>query len=329
VRHTLVSYASYFSGLHFDPWLQCEQCRKRGIAPAGEFRGAEEDLQSKQTCRTCGYTFELGADEKKALHERTPTALIVTTADLKAAAVSDRLEESYLHAIGKIPVKIGEFGGRVVALCQTRQGSTHTQTVVSTLLGSDELKGNVKMVLPVGVAWGAKTDSQRVGDILVASKFVDAGHVRAGGNLEIRGDVRTSPLADTVNSFVCAAWPSNSETHFGESIRIPEHPRRPKAHVGTVISLPELIDDKKRATSLIEHHQIAPHKPIGGEMELYQIVAATGDHGVPWFLSKGISDYAGLAGAKNKEDQPLAAAAAAHFAGWLLRQSVLDEHLNA
>mmetsp|Transcript_11324 Transcript_11324/g.33894 ORF Transcript_11324/g.33894 Transcript_11324/m.33894 type:complete len:82 (-) Transcript_11324:120-365(-) len=78
----------------------------------------------------------------------------------------------------------------------------------------------------------------------------------------------------------------------------------------------------------LRHRQVAPHRPIGGEMELYQIVAAADDRGVPWLMSKAVCDYAGLAGAKNKDGQRLAAAAAAHFADWLLRQPVMDAILR-
>ena len=100
------------------------------------------------------------------------------------------------------------------------------------------------------------------------------------------------------------------------------------AHIGTVISLPNLIDDAEAAEKLLTHPQIAPHKPIGGEMELYQIADAAEATGKHWLLAKAICDFAGLDGPKTKDAQPLAAKAAADCAAWLLRQDVMDEHLG-
>ncbi len=124
---------------------------------------------------------------------------------------------------------------------------------------------------------------------------------------------------------LCTDWPRTSQTHFGRE-RIPEQ-HRPKAHVGTVLSLPMLLDSKKATEQLIKHPQIVPHKPIvGGEMELYQIADAAVDAKKDWLLAKAICDFAGLAGAKNKDDQPLAAAAAADFAEWLMRKDVIHSY---
>eukprot|EP00634_Sargassococcus_sp_CCMP2135_P011559 CAMPEP_0198654104 /NCGR_PEP_ID=MMETSP1467-20131203/7483_1 /TAXON_ID=1462469 /ORGANISM="unid. sp., Strain CCMP2135" /LENGTH=64 /DNA_ID=CAMNT_0044390083 /DNA_START=18 /DNA_END=212 /DNA_ORIENTATION=- len=64
-------------------------------------------------------------------------------------------------------------------------------------------------------------------------------------------------------------------------------------------------------------------------MELYQVAAAADARPVHWLFAKGISDYGGLAGEKNKDAQPLAAAAAVDFADWVLRQDAMDEHLLA
>jgi len=97
-----------------------------------------------------------------------------------------------------------------------------------------------------------------------------------------------------------------------------------------VLSLPTLIDDKEEATSWIHHKQIKEYKPIGGDMELYQVATAADEKKVRWLFVKGICDYGGLDGVDkevHRQDQPLAAAAAADFADWLLRQPVMDKHL--
>ena len=264
-----------------------------------------------------------------------PVVLIVTTAVTEMEAVLERLEkvsEGYPKAVGSIPVKIGKLGGRVVAVCKTEQGINDTYGVVDDLLRSDYLRDSVKLVFAVGFAWGAKPESgggnQRTGDVLVATKSFEAGHNRAGDDgTEMRGEVKTSPLVNSVNSLLCKDWPPESQTHFGTT-PIPVHPRRPKAHVGTVISLPTLFDGATSVKKLLTHPDIARHKPIGGDMELYQIVKVSNERGKRWLLAKSICDFAGLEGKIDKIDQPLAAAAAADFAVWLLKHEVLDNHLD-
>ena len=266
-----------------------------------------------------------------------PTVLLVTTADAEMAAVLDRLEnlQGYPESVGSFPVKIGKLGGRVVAVCKTEMGIIRTHRVVLDLLRSDYLKDSVKIVFSVGFAWGAKPESrggvrggnQRFGDVLVATKCIEAGHVRASdGDVEIRGTVKTSSLVDSVNSLLCEGWPDKSQTHFGQE-RIPDH--RSTAHVGTVISLPTLLDDKELTEKIIGHPQVVPHKPIvGGDMELYQIADAADAAGKSWLFAKAICDFAGLDGAKNNDAQPLAAAAAADFVDWLLCHDVMTTFLS-
>jgi len=130
--------------------------------PSGDFSWMQNDSPlNKQVCQRCGHVVEFLVDARAILRRQLPTVLIVTTANVERKAILDVLEEPCADAIGRIPVKLGKFGGRVVVVCQTQQGISHTQTVVSNLLGSNELKGNVKLVLPVGVAWGARPESRR------------------------------------------------------------------------------------------------------------------------------------------------------------------------
>ena len=63
-------------------------------------------------------------------------------------------------------------------------------------------------------------------------------------------------------------------------------------------------------------------------MELYQITDAAVGAKKGWLLAKAICDFAGLDGPKNKADQPAAAAVAAEFAVWALRQEAMDQFLN-
>ena len=201
-----------------------------------------------------------------------------------------------------------------------------TSSFAATILDS------VKLVLAVGFAWGARPVSQggdqRIGDVIVATKCINAGHSKAGSDGdEIRGMAQVTPLADTVNSMLCSDWPRESQTHFDQE-RIPEP--RPKAHIGTVISLPKLIDDAETALKLITHPQIEPLRPIGGDMELYQIAAAAVETGKHWLLVKGICDFAGLdGGPKMKDGQPLAVAVAVNLTEWLCKAEEVMAFLSS
>ena len=262
-----------------------------------------------------------------------PTLLIVTTADGEWKAVLDRLETPREVKIENIPVTIGKLGGRVAAVCKTEQGITQTYSVVLTLLRSDDLRDSVGLVFAIGFAWGAqpaapKSDDggegrtgQRIGDVLVAVGCISAGHNKAAnGQMEIRGPVQTTELADDVNfEELCRGWP-RSQRHEGDPIP-------PRVHVGTMISLPTLINDAETARSLIHNSKIEMYNPIGGDMELYQIAEAAVKTGKRWLLAKAICDFAGLDGPKTKHDQPVAAAAAADFADWLLRQDIMNNYL--
>mmetsp|Transcript_26859 Transcript_26859/g.82445 ORF Transcript_26859/g.82445 Transcript_26859/m.82445 type:complete len:100 (+) Transcript_26859:1052-1351(+) len=94
-----------------------------------------------------------------------------------------------------------------------------------------------------------------------------------------------------------------------------------------MVSLPELYNDADAAASWRDHAQTAPQKPIGGDMELFQVVRAANEHGVKWLEAKGISDYGGIK-PKTDRGQTLAAAAAVDFADWLLRESVMTAFVD-
>jgi len=95
------------------------------------------------------------------------------------------------------------------------------------------------------------------------------------------GAIPECPLANSVSPLLLKDWPRHSETAFGNAIRIPDVPRRQKVHVVTVTSLPAIFNNRTRALALLKHKQIKPHRPIGDEMELYQIAKAANAHILP------------------------------------------------
>eukprot|EP00634_Sargassococcus_sp_CCMP2135_P007435 CAMPEP_0198664762 /NCGR_PEP_ID=MMETSP1467-20131203/57439_1 /TAXON_ID=1462469 /ORGANISM="unid. sp., Strain CCMP2135" /LENGTH=101 /DNA_ID=CAMNT_0044401339 /DNA_START=268 /DNA_END=572 /DNA_ORIENTATION=+ len=95
-------------------------------------------------------------------------------------------------------------------------------------------------------------------------------------------------------------------------------------------SLPALFDDDgATASRLLNHAQLAPHKLIGGDVDASEIADATLEHRKHWLVVRGISDFPALvAGRKTTENETLAAAAAADFVDWLLRQKLIDRLLE-
>ena len=313
-----------FKGLYYGARLlcDCEKCLRAGIEPE-ELEW--DDQTPNKVSLPCGHIFHIGPDgdgkddiQSPAAKRRKvpqPTVLIVTTAGTEMDAVLKGLDRPHREeAVDEIPVVIGRLGGRVVAVAKTQQGICRTYGVVLRLLRSGDLRDSVKLVFAVGFAWGAKPaengGDQEIGDIIVADKLVAAGHVKIQHGKEIlRGDIQGASLARSVNDALCRNY-------------------RPRVHIGAVISFPKLIDDGGYASYWINHDEVKEHKPIGGEMELYQIADAANETGKLWFLAKGICDFAGLTGSKTKEAQQEAAKAAVDFTKWLLVQDVMNHYLG-
>jgi len=264
-----------------------------------------------------------------------PAVLLVTTADVEFDAVLHRLKPlNDDHAVpGRLAVSdllviLGKLAGRRVYVVQTKQSALGTYGVVWRLLA--ELKG-VKLVFPVGIAWGsdpARADKPRerqmIGDVLVADQCINAERVKVqNGRTELRGPITDSPLANTITYSLCREWPTNRRAWRAVSGR----PRLPRTHIGTIVSLATLYNDAGAASSWREHAQTKPHKVIGGDIELFQVVRAAEKHGVKWLFAKGISDYGGIK-PKTDDGQPLAAANAVDFADWLLRESVMTAFVD-
>lgn len=261
--------------------------------------------------------------------ERQGLVLIVTTAkvELEAVLLYMRVAETHPQHIEGYTVYFGSFSDRLAVVCQTRQGASETFQVVSSLLASPQLRNRVKLLLAVGIAWGSQPsgagpDGQLIGDILVAEKCISVASAKAvGGETHSRGPITECPIADRVNWILCRQWPAHFfDSWGGEQTRC--H-RPPKTHHGVMLSLPMLIDDEAYATTLLQRFAI--HNPIGGDMELYQIVRAATFYHVDWLCAKSISDFAGMDNHKDDAHQTYAATASADLAFWLLRQDPITD----
>jgi hypothetical protein len=90
--------------------------------------------------------------------------------------------------------------------------------------------------------------------------------------------------------------------------------------------MPTLLDDREETQKVLK--AVKDRKPIGGDMEVYQIVEAVQGLTQPkkWFAVKSICDFAGLI-PKNKDGQELAAATAADFMHFVMNEPHLFNDL--
>jgi len=268
-----------------------------------------------------------------ALPDPSPQILVVTTAAKELKAVLHRLrplrhdEAPGRLNIAGVSLTIGQLGGVPVAVCQTQQSATDTLIDVEDLLA--EL--DIDLVFVVGIAYGARpatddasAEGQLVGDILLANKCIDASHFRPSDETELPWKISGNPFLRKLTTNLVRNWPVDE--HLWHAV--PDRRRPPKVHIGALISAPTLFDDDgTRLSVLLEHLYIRSYKPLGGETELFQIATAAQTKNVDWICAKAVSDFGGRT-PKTDDGQELAAATAADFADWLLRQPIVAERVE-
>ncbi|MEM9151676.1 MAG: hypothetical protein AAGB19_14640 [Cyanobacteria bacterium P01_F01_bin.3] len=265
-----------------------------------------------------------------ALPEPPPKVLIVTTADEEHIAVLHRLAPLPGHktlrhmAIARIPLTVGELGGRAVLVCQTKRSNTDTFLVVSTLLGCPELKYAIKLAFAVGNAYGAHPataytaeEGQLMGDVLLADKCISFEQGVDDCCDVIHGD---GSLMHTLDSMLVRNWPKDEQAWR----KVPGRPRPPRVHIGPVVSAPILQD--YNVLDLLNHAQIHPHKPEGVAMEVYQIADAATRHRKLWLAANAVRNFGSIE-PKTIAGHTLANTTAADFADWLLREHLMSQYL--
>ena len=142
------------------------------------------------------------------------------------------------------------------------------------------------VVIGVGIAFGAKPDEQKFGDVLVAKQIesYEAQRVGAKGKVVLRGD-RVTASAVWLNRL---RQVNEGQRHAGRT-----KPRTadawPEVHFGLILSGEKLVDDLDFRDSL---QSLAKDQAKGGEMEGSGIYAAAAEGNTHWMLVKAISDWA-------------------------------------
>lgn len=245
------------------------------------------------------------------------SVLLLTTAAEEFKAVFALLkplqgQAAVLRTKGKQdPYIVGRFGAYAVAIVQSAQGSTGPggSTQVITRAISDWT--SLKAIFAVGFGYGLKPPpKQAYGDIMVSDRLACISHRRVTD----KGDVFRGPtpnpgahLVPLFNDLALSNW------------SYPRNDGKPlKASLGLILSDADLVDSKDHATKL---QQLFPDA-LGGEMEAQGLYDCVHGSRIEWIVVKAICDFGGLTGQKDKNAQPLAAAAAANLVHHVLSSKI-------
>jgi nucleoside phosphorylase len=258
-----------------------------------------------------------------------PKIVIVTTARAERYAVLDRLDPEVKVTrvtIADSTVLVGRMGLYDAMVVQTTMGTNTTKSYLDSLLPK---LPSVKVVAAVGFGWGAhpalKTtpeQDQRIGDVMFSSSCIDVSHFKTiPGSIEVRGNITSAGphILASVNDALIEVWQA---THKWPNGWI----RDPTVHIGPYLSSPTLMNDGEYLKKVLQGSE--SRKPIGGDMETYQVAEAARKANKSWFTVKSICDFGGLI-PKDDKGQKIAAVIAADFMHFMMsRPDLLTELLE-
>ena len=220
------------------------------------------------------------------------------------------------------------FGGYKAAMVQTKMGERCRNQVEKAL----RLFPKAKLIIGVGVAYGADAKKQKLGDVLI-SEFIDAaGNVKytKDGDIIFRpGEERFTPISECIRNVFCLeadTWKFNCSVNIivneSQAVNAKRNTYREcDKHIGLIISHSALVDNENIKVKFVENVR----EFIGGEMEgqvlasIQHDYATRGDNSRRHFdivIIKGVADYGN--GLKAKNWQYTAAVAAANFTAHML-----------
>lgn len=210
---------------------------------------------------------------------------------------------------------LGRFGNYKAVVTMCEMGTTGR---ASSILATNEAIRiwMPRAVIMVGFAYGKDSEQQKIADVLVSLQVINCGPKRVGKRIIYRG-ARVEPGLTLSNRFRnVIGWQFTRPDGSQCDIKL-----------GPILSVEDLVDDLNHKKRLLKQFPDA----IGGEMEGAGVYAAADRQGVEWIVIKGICDWAD--GNKDKEHQPLAAAAAVSLVHFVLsgpdalpaRRVIIDE----
>jgi nucleoside phosphorylase len=158
-------------------------------------------------------------------------------------------------------------------------------------------------VVMVGIAFGADTSTQKIGDVLVSEIILPYDSQKL---LEDKTEYKEIPKE--VGFQLLNAFREHREWIY----KLPSA-ERSNVHIGAMLTGSRLINNSKYRTKLLE--DFASNRPIGGEMEAQGIYSMCQLYGIAeWIIVKGICDWGCNKNNPYKErDQEEAALAAVDY----------------
>ena len=198
-----------------------------------------------------------------------------------------RILKAIIHSV---TVYVGKFSSQIIALVQSAVSNQSVGSISNTIHSLLRTL-SPHAIISVGVAFGASTQKQQLGDVLVSTLMIDYSSTRINpdGNYSDRG-VRTEAGRNLLDR--CRA----AVNEFAS-----------KVISGPILSGPVLYDNAEAKRALLARHTDA----VGGEMEGVGLYTAAEAHNVEWIIIKAICDWGD--GTKEKAWQPYCAHQAAQF----------------
>ena len=216
-----------------------------------------------------------------------------------------------IHLFEPNKIVLGMFGGYKAALVQTRMGNDCLDEIEECV----EHFPNARIIIALGVAYGASRSKYKLGDVLV-SQFIDgvanmkfmANHCILIRASEIRYTRTAQPL-ENVFARGKDTWIAEENFECTKQGRISD------VFPGVLSSAPILVDDKETLESIQKNCPEA----VGGEMEGSVLVRvqkklSKEKRDLSVIVIKGVADYADGKKKQGKKWQFTAAMAAASYA---------------
>lgn len=241
----------------------------------------------------------------ESLPDFRPELLIMTATEIELRQLLHRMRpptgkrKLRQDHIGSQTYYMGQFGAFPAVAMRSTMGSAAPNAASHSARDALE-RWRPKVLIMVGIAFAARRDKHKPGDVLVATKLFLYEPQRVGTDGVIpRGDI--VPVSPTLLNRFTNAFKWSFLRPDGTPVNV---------WPGPLLSGEKLIDDPVFKQDLMQRYREA----IGGEMEGQGVYAAAARDKVDWIIVKGVADWAD--GEKNSVYQPLAAAAAAdlgHF----------------
>jgi nucleoside phosphorylase len=242
------------------------------------------------------YYIEKEKKDVQHLYDRD-LILLVTATDLETEITHQKLSplSGYNKIIkvfeGDLTIYLGCFGNYKIAHVQSSMGSISRDSSIMTVSNA-LIKTNSKIVVMVGIAFGANEENQNIGDVLISESIIPYNLKRIGKTTITRG-IEAPSSKILLNRFknIKTTW----EYFLSENKKAQLFPTR-------ILSGEELIDNIKYRNKLLKRHP----ESKGGEMEGAGVFSAC-DTKANWIIVKGICDFAdGNKSEKKEERQTIA-----------------------